>query len=241
MLQLVMFGIDPISLTSLVILVGNTITCPSHPPTKINIVPHTKEVKYDHSQTLKQIQKYSMDTVDPYSFHGTTITQGFMKGGISLDHQIQYGQSINEQYGYACIWYKTITVNITIDPTIVIAKELYKDRCMRKAILEHELKHVRVDREVVNKYARLMGKKLMTELKSRGFSAGPMNIKSTNATAKKMQRVVAQLLEFEYKKLGIDREEKQRAVDSLGEYNKVDKKCPRFKDKKQQLYADLLR
>ena len=185
-----MFGIDPLTLSSMLVLAGN-ITCPAHAPTKINIIPRTQEVKYDHSQSLKKIQNYSTDTVDPYGFHGQTITQGFMNGQIMLEHKIQYGQLTNSKYNYACIWYKDITVEIKIDPSIVIAKELYRDKCMRNAILGHELKHVRVDREIVNKYARAMGAKLMSALKSRGFEAGPMRMERMQEVSAKI--AIAQL------------------------------------------------
>ncbi len=235
-----MFGIDPLTVASLLVLAGNSVSCPTHEPTKINIIPHTEEVKYDSSQTLKKIQTYSTDTVDPYGFHGTTITQGFMMGQVGLSHKTSFGQVNNAKYGYACIWYKDITVNIKIDPTIVIAKELYRDRCMRKAIIGHELKHVRVDREIVNKYAKSMGNKLVAALRSR-FSAGPMRIEDIPNTSKKMQRVVSQILDLEYQKLGIERQERQRAVDNLEEYESVDDKCPAFEKKKKKIYSDLLR
>ncbi len=236
-----MFGIDPITVTSLIILAGNAVSCPKHPPTKINIIPHTEKVKYDYKQSLKKIQQYDTDTVDPYGFHGTTVTQGFMKGEIGLEHKIQLGQVSNEKYGYSCVWYKDITVNITIDPTIVIARELYNDKCMRGAILGHELKHVRVDREIVNKYAKAIGAKLMSELKTRGFEAGPMKISRVSEVSGKMQRVVGQILELEYQKLGIERQERQRAVDNIEEYESVDDKCPAFKKKKKQIYSNLLK
>ena len=236
-----MFVFDPLTLSSLLVLAGGTPTCPSHEPTKINIIPRTEKVKYDYRQSLKQIQGYSMDTVDPYGFHGTTITQGFMKGKIQLEHNIQFGQSVNKSYGYACVWYKDITVKLHIEPTIVIAKELYRDKCMRKAILGHEMKHVRVDREVVNKYAKSMGNKIMSALKSRGFSAGPVQINRVKEISSKMGRVVGQILELEYRKMGIDRQERQRAVDSLEEYNSVDDKCPSFEKKKAKLYSNLLK
>ncbi len=236
-----MFVFDPLTLSSLLILAGGAPVCPSHEPTKINIVPRTAKVKHDYKQSLKKIQGYSMDTVDPYGFHGTTITQGFMKGKIQLEHNIQFGQSVNKKYGYACIWYKDITVSLNIEPTIVIAKELSKDHCMRKAILGHEMKHVRVDREVVNKYAKSMGKKLITALKSRGFSAGPVQVGRVKEVSHKMGRVVGQILELEYRKMGIDRQERQRAVDSLEEYNSVDDKCPSFEKRKAKLYSNLLK
>jgi len=236
-----MLGIDPLTISSLLILAGSSATCPKQDATKINIVPYTAKVKYDYHKSLKRIQSYSTDTVDPYGFHGQTITQGFMKGKIELRHKIKFGQIKNKHYGIGCAWYNEITVNINIDPTIVIAKELYRDKCMSKAILDHELKHVRVDREIVNKYSKIMGKKLMSALKSRGFSAGPFELKRMKEVTGKMQRVVQQILELEYKKLGIEREERQREVDSLGEYNEVDSKCPKFQKKKQKLYSSLLR
>lgn len=231
-----MFGIDPLTISSLLVLTGQTIICPKHPPTKINIVPRTSEVQYDYSQSLRQLQNYETDTVDPYSFHGKTVTQGFMKGQIELRHSIKFGQSRNEHYNAGCIWYDEIRVELNIDPTIVIAKELYKDRCMKKAIVTHELKHVRVDRLIVNKHAKIMGKKLFAALKSRGFSVGPIKATRINEVQGKMQNVVAQILELEYKKLGIERQEMQREVDSLEEYESVDDKCPAFEKKKKKLY-----
>tara|TARA_R110001592_G_scaffold27763_20_gene102852 strand:- start:11715 stop:12425 length:711 start_codon:yes stop_codon:yes gene_type:complete len=235
-----MFGIDPLTIPSLMILAGATSACPQQEPTKINIVPRTAQVTYDHRQSLKQIQEYSTDTVDPYGFHGQTITQGFMKGQIELRHKIQFGQVKNTGAGLGCVWYNEIKVTIDIDPTIVIAKEMYNDSCMRKAILGHELKHVRVDREIVNKYAKSMGEKLMKALQSRGFSAGPFELSRMDEIMGKMQRVVSQILELEYKKLGIERQERQREVDSLEEYNSVDDKCPAFKERKQKLYSSIL-
>lgn len=234
-----MIGIDPLTLSSLLVLVSQTNICPKQEPTKINVIPQTKEVEYDYSQSLREIQKYTTDTVDPYGFHGTTVTQGFMRGSIELHQRVKFGQASIPRYDAACVWYDEITIELKIDPTIVIASELYKDRCMRKAIIGHELKHVRVDREVVNKYAKTMGKKLYNALKSRGFTAGPVRIDRMQEIADKMARVVKQVLELEYKKMGIEREERQRAVDTLEEYQSVDDKCPAFQKKKKQLYSSI--
>ena len=110
---------------------------------------------------------------------------------------------------------------------------------MRKAILGHELKHVRVDREIVNKYAKSIGNKIYEALEERGFSAGPFMADQSKEVADKMQRVVHQIVELEYQKLDIDRRERQRAVDSREEYNKVGALCPSFNKRKNRLYDDL--
>ncbi len=234
-----MLGVDPLTFSTLLVLAGTKLTCPSHEPTKINIIPRTEEVKYDYSKPLRDIQNYNLDTVDPYAFHGTTVTQALMRGQIELKMKTSFGQAEFQRFGYSCIWYKDITVELFIDPTIIIAKELYNDSCMRKALLEHELKHVRVDREIVNKYAKTMGTKIFEALKSRGFSVGPVPSDRLGEISTKMQKVVHQILDLEYKKLGIERAERQRAVDSLGEYESVDDKCPSFEKKKKALYSKL--
>lgn len=233
-----MFGFDPITVSSLLILASSG-ACPHHEPTKINVIPRTADVKYDYSQTLKEIQNYATDTVDPYGFHGQTITQGFMKGQIGLTQKIRFGL-VNEK-GYGCVWYDTITVELDITPEIVVAKEIYYDACMRKAVVDHELKHVRVDRQVVNKYAHTMGQKLLKALKTRGFAAGPFKAERMSDIQAKMRTVVRQVLELEYKKLGIEREERQRQVDTIEEYESVDDQCPHFEKKKKKLYKELLK
>lgn len=231
-----MFGLDPLSMAAGFILASGAPMCPDHPPTRINVVPRTADVDYDYSQSLKDIQSYSTDTIDPYAFNGTTITQGFMKGKIDMQHKVWLKQASLPRYKAACVWYDQIVVEISIDPTIVIANELYKDPCMRKAVLEHELKHVKVDREIVNKYAREMGNKLMSELKSRGFTTGPFPIEHLQEVSNKMDTVVKQLLALQYEKMSVERKERQGNVDNLEEYTSVNDECPDFEKNKEKLY-----
>ncbi len=150
------------------------------------------------------------------------------------------GQSI-PQYGISCMWYDEINVTIKVDPTIVIAKEIYHDPCMRNAVIGHELKHVQVDRIIVNKYAKIIGQKLMTELKSRGFTAGPFASEREEEVRAKMGRVVQQIVDHESEKMNLERREMQRNVDTLEEYESVDDQCPAFERKKADIYADALK
>lgn len=235
-----MLPLDPLTASSLLILAASgPSACPVPPPSKLNVIPSTAELKFDTGQTLAELQNYSMDTVDPYGFHGMSVTQAFMKGSIVPGYKVKIGHLFSPKYNAYCLWYEEITVNIDIDPTIVIAKELYADPCMRKAIIGHESKHVKVDRVIVNEYAKTIGQKLYDELSARGFSAGPIPAEYGEDTVKKMQRIVQQILDHEFKKMELDRMDRQRAVDSLEEYNSVDAKCPLFERQKSKIYADL--
>lgn len=235
-----MLPVDPLTLSTLLVLAGTKPNlCPVPPPAKINMLPSTAEIAFDTSQTLAQLQGYSMDTVDPYGFHGMTYTQAFMKGQIQPSYQVRVGHVYLEKYRAYCLWYEDITVKIEIDPTIVIAKELYADLCMRKALIGHESKHVMVDRKVVNDHADSIGRKLYAELKSRGFSVGPVPAASGQEVVDRMQKVVKQILEFEFQKMNLDRMERQRAVDNLEEYKSVDAQCPTFYRQNAKLYETL--
>lgn len=240
-----MIGFDPLAASAVFILASASPSpadlCGTQPPAQINVVPRTANVSYDFDSSLKQIQNADVDTVDPYAFHGTTVTQGYMKGSIEPKYSIWLKKITIPKYKAVCVWYDKIEVELNIDPTIVVAKELSRNTCMRNAIIEHELKHVKVDREVVNKYARLMGGKLLDELRSRGFMVGPIPEDRFEEVSAKMKNVVGQILELEFQKMSIERQENQRAVDNLEEYASVNAKCPEFEKIKEKQYIQWLK
>ncbi len=81
-----MIGVDPVTLASMVVLAGYKPECPAHDPTQINITPISEKVKYDKSQSLKELQRYDTDTIDPYSFpwtkHNAGLYEGLCRDGV---------------------------------------------------------------------------------------------------------------------------------------------------------------
>ncbi len=221
---------DPLSAAALLILAASPAKiCEVPKPAEIRVIPSSQEVAYDYSQTLADLQGTATDTIDPHSFNGISVTQGYMKGGIRLKPKVTYGNKYLPSYRAYCVWYDTITIELEIDPMIVIAKEVRDDLCMRKAVKEHELKHVMVDRKIVNKYAKSMGQAIYGELGQRGFAGGPVEAGMAQKLVDRMSKTVFQIVEHEYKKMDIERLEAQRAVDNLEEYQGVAAKCPDFR------------
>lgn len=169
-----------------------------------------------------------MDTVDPHSFNGMTVTQGFMKGGIKLEPKIEISYKTWPDYNIACVAYDKITIAVEIDPTITIAREVKADPCMGPLVKEHELKHIKVDRMMVNKYSASMGQKVYAALKERGFGVGPIPASNVKEIAARMQQTVFQIVEHESKKMDLERTELQQGVDSKAEYDRISKSCPDF-------------
>lgn len=203
--------------------------CTLPKPVQIIVTPKTADLIYDTSRTMADLQKQQTDTIDPYGFHGISVTQGFMEGQIEMRPEVTLDYYPLAGGQVACLFYDTITITISITPKITLAKEVDRDSCMRKAVTEHEMKHVMTDRHIVNRYSRLMGEKLNAALAERGFTAGPLRSEDMQRVAGNMHKVVFQILEHEYKKMELERADAQQAVDSRAEYDRVADICPHFK------------
>lgn len=215
--------------------------CDMAPPTRINVLPETAEITYDYSQRLAKIQEAQIDTVDPYGIHSNSITQGFMEGQISMKREVEMDYKVVNGGRDVCLWYKTINVHIHIDPKIVIAKEVKSDRCMYDAVLEHEHKHIDVDREIVDAAAQEIGKDLYDGLSVSGFVVGPISTDQAKSTAKTMVGRVMDITQKNYTRMAAARAQAQGHVDTLEEYERVKALCPDFHRRKALLYKNALR
>lgn len=232
-----MWGIDPLTATSLLVLAASQPVCAPPQPVQIKVSPRTDEVQVVTQYSLGDLQSVKTDTINPHSFGGTSYTQGFMKGAISVRPSVKLNYTQDKRTGAVCLYYEAINIDIAISPQIYIAREVHEDSCMGRATLEHEMKHVNTDRMIVNKYAGIMGRKIYEGLTARGLAAGPIPSDQVKETAERMQKTVFQLLELEYKRMELDRADAQGAVDSIEEYDRVDALCPDFEAMPKSLEA----
>lgn len=218
-----MFGIEPLAIGGVLILAqaDPSALCKMPAPTAINVKPTSEKLIYDYSGSLDDLQKTEIDTINPYGFGATSHTQAYASNLVQPEWSIELGHKFLPQYNAYCLWYEVIDLKINITPKITIAKEVHDNKCKYKHVKEHELKHIAVARQVVNKYSRTMGKKIYNGLSERGFKVGPIPAKNVKATVKRMQDTVGQLLDTEIQKMNIEHLERQQAVDSRAEYERV--------------------
>jgi hypothetical protein len=221
---------DPLTAATLLVLADTRERnlCRMPKPTEIEVIPRARTLKYDYSKSLSEIQSIQTGTIDPHSFNGISVAQGYTSSSIALKQQVKFGGLTYTGYNAACIWYDKITIEIEIRPAITIAREVKADKCMGPATLNHEMKHVRALRKVVNKYAGIMGKEVHDALKDRGFIAGPVPLDQAQTIANRMERTVMQVLDHESKKLEIEHAEEQGKIDSREEYEYISGLCPDF-------------
>ncbi|MCB1720147.1 MAG: hypothetical protein H6860_04080 [Rhodospirillales bacterium] len=225
-----MIPFDPVTAgTALILAASSPQICQMTTPADISVVPKTAELVIDTSRTSADLQGQSIDTINPYGYNNVTHTNGFMEGQINMRSSVELDYRLTSMANAYCIYYKKVTIMLDITPKIVIAKEVSEDSCMYSAVLEHEMKHVNADRKIVNKYAQTIGKKVFDGLQQRGFIAGPIASENAQAIMNRMKSTVSQLVQFEYKKMEIERAEAQQAIDNLAEYQFVQSRCPDYK------------
>lgn len=199
---------------------------------KISVIPSNSLIKYDFTKTKAQLNNVDVDTVSPYGPRHKTSVSGLMSGAIATKSEMSFTQEVYEYQGVGCTYIKSMDVTLHIDPTIFIASEFPKGTCMHTAIMQHELKHVREDQLIINKYANTLGRELSLVIDKFRKKYKPVLISEIPALQEDIQKIVHDVLREHSQKLNEERQERQQAIDSFEEYESIGKSCNSSKRKR---------
>ena len=203
---------------------ANHVTCTVTEAPAINVTVQTDPIKYDEEESTRVLSRVKTDTVSPYGPHADVVTGGLRVDKPEIKTDMKWSIQYNQETRAACMAYKSITVTISLHPHIYIAHEFDHGQC-REAVLGHEKKHVMVDREVMNKYADIIGKTLKVMVDRTG-AVGPFNIDNEGSRMQKyMSAQVHEIMVHIRKNLEQDMQERQQGVDSKAEYDRVGAYC----------------
>ena len=206
-------------------LAAADIKCNLKKAPQINVSASDTRVKYDHSQTQEQLDKVGVDTVSPYGKNVQSHVGGLMSGEVSVSQNIRILQESYPSLNTGCLYVDSIKVNIHINPTIYIAKDYPKTGCMYNAIMEHERKHIQVDRMIVNKYTNIVVRGLDAALKKIGYTHGPFSQGRLQFEQEKIQQYTQDIVRQYSDQMSAERQKLQQQVDTLQEYERVQAKC----------------
>lgn len=199
-------------------------TCPSKPVGKVNIIWSSDAVKYDFSKSQHEMDRMEIDTKNPYDRSVKTHVGGLMSGGIGIKSEINVATLTYPRSRSVCQWIGSMNIEIAIDPTIFIAREHKKGSCKHRAILDHEMKHVYVDRQVVKKYAPAIKAHMQQSMSKVGI-VGPKPERRAPVFQKKIVDYMDEQLKLITEKMYAERRVKQQDIDSLEEYQRVSNLC----------------
>ena len=192
---------------------------------QITVAASDTSVKYDHSKYQEQLDKIGSDTVSPYGDKVQAHVGGLMSGEVTVSQNIRLYQENYPSLNLGCLYVDNLKIGIHINPKIYIAKDFAKDGCMYKAVMEHEQKHIQVDRMIVNKYTSIIVKGLDAALKKTGYAHGPFPAGQMQAEQKRLQDYTQGIVKAYSAQMNKERMQLQQQVDSLQEYNRVNNLC----------------
>ena len=185
-------------------------------------------LKFTYITNTDKLTNKSRNAYTPYGADAKTKTMGLHSRNLDFDGDIAAEGRVNKSTGESCIGLSSIRLNFkVIDPTVFIAKEVRLGSCQFRAIREHELKHVQVDRDVINKYSALIGKAIQDEFNHNVYIAVPFptgqeDAKKAYLTARIQAVIAANMAQFK-----IEHTRLQQQVDTIEEYQRVENMCPK--------------
>ena len=203
----------------------------------INVTPVTKEIEYDFTKSSDELGMMHNDTVNPYAAGADTTTGGLRHDAPQVSMAVKIGYK-QHSTGPVCFWYDSVAIDIQLQPKIYIASDQAEDKKCRDAIIEHEKKHVVVDRQVINKYAQDIGKAVQEAINIAG-GIGPYNPDRIEDTQAMMTEHVKIALESRQLALAQEMRQRQSEVDSYEEYERVSAICQLSQVKKYDKYKNL--
>lgn len=199
--------------------------CNAITPPRINVKPSQSHIKYDFSKTKAELNAVDVDTISPYGAHHNTQVSGLMSGAIQLKSNVGFMHETHSYLDRGCLYLKTVDVEIVVEPTIFIASEFKKGSCMHNAIMVHEMKHVSVDQQMVNKYTNIIGKKLGEVIDSKGSTYGPMKKIKMNEIQMDVKNTLHDTVIRMNDEMNVERRKRQQAIDNIEEYESIGKGC----------------
>ena len=190
----------------------------------ITVKVKTDEIDYDYAKSASELSKMKSDSVSPYAAGADTISGGLREDHPEIRSQIEWNLQYEPRKNIGCMWYDTIAISVQLKPKIYVAKEFYASPACRDAILQHERRHVEVDRKVMNKYAAAMGKAVQAAVNKAG-AVGPFNLDDQEKMKTMSSRHIESALDSQRLLMEKEMRVLQGQVDSLEEYKRVSAFC----------------
>lgn len=204
--------------------VADPVKCNLPDAPQIFVKPSSLPTKYNHRKSIEELSSRQADTISPYPKHAIVQTGGITASQIEVKTSLNFEHQSWRSLGVGCVYFDRIDVTIQLDPTIYVAKDYKKRSCHYGEVLKHEKKHVRVDKEVLNKYARKIGEALRLSINN-APSRGPYPLERLEEIQISMQEYVASVIKTQQSLMEEERFRRQQEVDTFEEYERIRLAC----------------
>lgn len=197
--------------------------CPRFEQPEIIIRPILDPPRYDISKNLSTL--LAMGQAEDRSKFSNTESEtpvGLTAASLTFNTEYQIITTIAPNDNMICSQIKSFTLDFGFnDTTIYLASELPRNSCSFRQVLDHELKHVRMDQRLVKIYTQKFPAIFTKAIRQ----VGTLRTASSDEAKRKIKRTISNYISGLSKSLSGVREKYQRNVDTKGEYERLRRSC----------------
>lgn len=199
--------------------------CPGRAPPSINIEITDSQPRFDYSMTQRKMAEYAASAQLPAADVYDLTVNAMSTGSMRIDQQVKLtGRKLADQQ--VCVYVSEVALHIHIDPVIYIARELHDEGCEFKEYYLHEMKHVEEDRQLLEDYKTIISRNMAFAFPDPAdYKIGPVPAVMADHYIQSLRENIEGALSATFDSMMRERRERQRALDSAGEYLRLARVC----------------
>lgn len=199
---------------------GRSVACPAFKPPSIELVIQQAPVSYEFGKPLAALERLQSSRRTIQGGKGSHVLG---LAHVKLVSQVQFTVSIARlPDGSFCAAPATVRANFGVaESRVLVARELPRGSCIHGEVLAHEMRHVEVDRALLQEYTPKI-RAAMDETVERIGSVRDRNDKAILAMIKSR---IESGMKASFRQFEAARNQRQEQVDTPAEYDRVSRSC----------------
>lgn len=200
-------------------------SCPQGEPVNVNVELSKPALKVVNTKSQRRLSKLREISNSPHYNGKFPIVSGITDSRIKMEYDLTFKTSTNNLLKKSCMWINDINIRITYAPTMYIAKKHQPGTCRYQQIYDHETQHINVDISTVNSMAPYM-QDVAIKTARNWLNPKPVKTSELESIRQKISAKINANLNKAMDVMRLHLGEKQKAVDTMKEYEPISESCP---------------
>ncbi len=190
-------------------------------PTDIRVYAKIEPPTTSFSKAPRQLQSKRSDTEIAGDPRFATVA-GLTIGSIGVDFEVRIAD-LRLATGMVCAWPSVVTVTLSAAPDVYVVPD--RGACQTKVALDHEMRHVAVYSDVINRYVPIFRHQVAAMVDAIG-TVGPVPEERLSKLRHRIQDKIGASIDVVSDEMDASWISAQHAIDSQTEYDRLSHICP---------------
>ena len=202
------------------------VQCGPSPGMAVSVNLEMPEPVLDTSLSLVEIMQRYRNYQKAHS-GGSILTLGLTEGNWNSQYKIQIIERTKTMGGEKCLAVDKVDVTLNLQQTIYLADSMTQDKCHIKTLMDHEMLHATVNRDITKESVGKLEKALQEGIQ--GFEKfqgwGPYPSAQSDAKRKTLEEYIKLAFNHTLDEMQDKGNRLNSAIDSVQEYDHISRKC----------------